>query len=250
MNTKYHGCHSAGSVPQGFGGEASRFGGSPALMKVGLWKHFGGALLVLLGCSALAVPAFAEDCITGSISAEMETTGPYTGLYKYTVEVSWLSEQGLSHVSLDFGLGQCPAIACASTWFFPEPAGANGRDGDNRPAIQRGGGTDGDDEESGECQVHFRGEFNCKSDPSTGSTDPVLKWDALDGGPCEAENTGSATLFFYTDIPPSYGQSPTVMNKNGRNVCSGKLTGAVPVVCAVNTEPAGWGQLKLTFSSE
>lgn len=223
---------------------------SPEPKKARLWKHFGGALLVLLGCSALAVPAAAEDCITGTISAEMETTGPYTGLYKYTVEVDWSSEKGLSHVSLDFGLGQCVETACASTWLFPAPAGAGKSDEEARPAIRRGGAKTDDDDEEGDCQVLFQGGFNCKGDPSTGFTDPVLKWDAMGGGPCEAGKTGTATLYFYTDIPPSYGQSPTVMNKNGRNVCAGRLTGAIPIVCAVNAEPTGWGQLKLTFSSE
>jgi len=205
-----------------------------------------GSLIVLATTGVL--PAHAEDCISGGISAQMESTGPYAGLYKYTIEVSWSSDRGLSHITLDLGLGQCPELACSSLWIFPDPAGTGtGGEGDG-DAIKRGGRND-DDESGGDCQIRFQGEFNCKGDPSIDYPQPVLKWDVVGGG-CEAGKTGTATLCFYTDIPPSNGFAPTVFNKNGRGVCSGTLEGPIPVICPVSTQPTAWSRIKVIFGTD
>lgn len=202
--------------------------------------------------SALTAPAALSDtCVSGTITAELETEGDYAGLYKYTVNVSWEAEQDLSNLTLDLGFGQCPEFACASTWIFPNPAGNGTVQGNGQGLKLRDESQLGQEAELGDCNVRFKGEFNCKGNPSIGFTEPVLKWDLVGGGrgPCGGASSGTAELCFYSDVPPSTGNFATAYNKNGQNVCDGRLSGVVPVICAVNTENAAWGTLKLRFGS-
>lgn len=176
----------------------------------------------------LAAPPASAQCASGVMTAELQTDGPYMGYYKYTLSFSWETPRGLSHIAMDSFFGDCPEAACAQTWLFGDIAGT---------ATASAG-----------CTFDFSGEFNCSGDPSIGYESPVLKWDALDAGGCETGNAGTAVVSFYTDIPPSVGQSPVVLLKNGRNVCEGTVSGVFPIACPVPTEPTTWGRIKSLMS--
>lgn len=181
---------------------------------------------ILVTCLSLSAPVAMAQCVDGTITAALEVGGPFDGLYKYTVQINWDTPQGLSHATLDCGFGACSAIACAQGWFFDTPAGT---------------GTGG---EPGNCNFDFSGEFNCQGDPSIGFTDPVIKWDAEETNGCEAGNTGSATLCFYTSVPPVMGTLPIVLVKNGQNVCEGDILGDCPLPCPVPTEQTTWSGIR------
>ena len=95
------------------------------------------------------------------------------------------------------------------------------------------------------CMAEYSGEFNCGGNPSIGFMDPIIKWDALNGG-CEPDKTGSGVFCFYTNLSPSSGsQLPMALIKNGQEVCSGMLTGQCPEPpCVVPVEPTNWGKIK------
>ena len=178
------------------------------------------AALLVLGVS----PSFAQ-CVSGTVTAEMQVGGPFVGLWKYTAEFTWDTPQGLSNVTLDCGFGDCVQEACTAIWMFDTPAGTGVGDG---------------------CTIDFAGEFNCQGNPSIGYTDPVIKWDAV--GTCEAQNIGSATLCVYTNIGPHPdSQLPIILIKDGQDVCQGTLIGDCPSPCTVPTESVSWGQLKANY---
>jgi len=221
---------------------------------VGFRFLFAVGLLFLLGASIGTSRAFSDDCISGKISAHLETQGKYAGLYKYTVDVTWSADKGLSHITLDLGLGQCRDVACASPWIFPNPAGEGTGEGDDDSHIKLGSAQDGkhgdvdENDGGGACTVGFKGGFNCKGDASIDNTEPVLKFDVQAGGPCGTK-AGTAVLCFYTDVPPSNGHPPIVFNKNGHSVCGGTLTGPIPVICPVSTQPTAWSRIKVIFGT-
>lgn len=173
----------------------------------------------------------AADCVSGTVTAQIQMSGPFAGLYKYTIDFAWDTPQGLSNVTLDCGFGDCPEQACTHLWLFDTPAGMT--DGVPDP-----------------CTVNYAGEFNCEGNPSIGVTNPIIKWDALsDSTGCEPGNTGSGTLCFYTDVPPREESSnPVFIIKDGQNVCNGMLMGDCPSACTVPTEEITWGQIKAIFA--
>ena len=189
--------------------------------------------LIFLPCLALvalATPlATRAQCVTGEMTSELLTEGPRAGLYKYTLSIAWDTPQGLSHVTLDCGFENCPTEACATEWFFDEPAGHG-----------YGGSPD-------ECEFVFDGYFNCEGDPSIGVDQPIIKWDAVDSDTCQADNMGSAVLCFYTHVGPVMHQVPIVIVKNGKEVCTGEIAGACPLPCATPVENMTWGTIKLEF---
>ncbi len=183
-------------------------------------------LTAIVACAVLALgvnATFANTCVSGTVTAQFIDSGPFAGLYKYTAEISWTTTQGLSNITLDCGFGQCPEAACEQTYLFESPGGTGTGDG---------------------CTVEFDGEFNCQGNPSIGVTDPILKWDVV--GDCEAENTGTATLCFFTNLGPHPDAPlPIFIAKNGQNVCSGTIQGDCPAApCIVGTEKVNWGKLK------
>jgi len=178
----------------------------------------------------LAAPAQAQ-CVNGTITSEIQVGGPYDGLYKYTIAITWSTNKGLSHVTLDCNFGMCPAEACAADWYFDDPAGS---------------GTVGIPVE---CEFDMVGEFNCDGDASIGLTDPVLKWDAIaDTTGCEPDREGTATMCFYTSVAPVQHETPVVLVKNGQNVCQGTIVGACPLPCATPVQHSTWGRIKHLFN--
>lgn len=183
---------------------------------------------------ALSATLAGAQCVTGNVTAEFQTSGPFNNLWKYTAVVTWDTNQGLSNVTLECGFGACPEQACAQTYLFDAPGGTS--DGTTGPPNPQ------------PCVAEYVGEFNCGGNPSIGWTDPVIKWDAVNGG-CEPEKVGTATLCFYTNLGPSENsQLPIVLIKNGTSVCEGTLTGQCPAApCTVPVEETNWGQVKAGF---
>jgi hypothetical protein len=177
------------------------------------------ASLLLLVLTTVA----GAQCVSGTSTASVETSGPYDGLWKYTVDISWTTTQGLSNVTMDCGFGICAAATCAETFSFETVAGTGSGDG---------------------CTVDFAGEFNCNGNPSIGINDPIVKWDVT--AACEAENSGTATLYFYSSLGPSpQSQAPVFLLKNGQNVCTGQISGDCPTPpCVVPVSSSSWGGLK------
>lgn len=189
------------------------------------------ALLVMVAIVLVVATTTAPDvgaqCVSGTITSEFQTDGPFTGLYKYTIVMTWDTYQGLSNITLDCGFGQCPDQVCYQTFAFDTPSGLG--------------------EGIGGCLVQYQGEFNCQGNPSIGYSDPVLKWDAI--GECEPDNEGMATLCFYTTLGPQPGCSaPVLLIKNGQNVCQGTIEGDCPAPpCIVGTESTSWGEVKSLY---
>ncbi len=192
------------------------------------------SLPVLLACSIiLLAPAAYAQCVSGSITSELETSGPFAGLWKYTVEISWDTPQGLSNVTLacDFS---CASI-CEAGWAFADSSGTGDGINDDENPIP------------GQCAVPFGGEFNCEGNPVFGQLGSHIRWDALDSAGCEPGQQGSATLCFWIDLPPNPdSEAPIVLVKNGVNICEGTITGDCPQ-CPVGTEPIDWSQVKFKF---
>ncbi|NNF05216.1 MAG: hypothetical protein HKN21_00515 [Candidatus Eisenbacteria bacterium] len=182
--------------------------------------------ILLLASLCLVAATASAQCVDGTITSALEVGGTFDGLYKYTVTINWDTPQGLSHATLDCGFGNCASLACASNWYFDDPAGMGS------------GGSPND------CDFDFEGEFVCQGDPSIGFTDPVIKWDALETNGCEAENTGSAVLCFYTDVAPADGVLPIVLVKNGQSVCEGTILGDCPLPCPTPVEGTSWSKIR------
>jgi hypothetical protein len=185
-------------------------------------------LAVVLGLFVLFVTPFtaSAQCVSGTISSELQLSGPYAGLYKYTIEITWDSPQGLSNITLDCGYDCAPTLACQQQHEFDNPAGYS----DGEPAV---------------CQVDYVGEFNCNGNPSIGITYPIVKWNAVYSGGCEPGATGSGTFWFYTIIAPTPDSPlPIIIEKNGQNVCDGIVLGDCPTLCTVPVEDASWGEVK------
>ena len=186
---------------------------------------------------AAGAPLVGAQCVSGNVVAELQTSGPFTGLWCYTATVTWDTPSGLSNLTLDCGFGACPEQSCLQTYLFDDPAGTS--DG-----MTTGAGP------KQPCVAEYSGEFNCNGNPSIGWTDPVIKWDSLNGG-CEPDKTGTGTFVFYTNLGPSENSTlPLALVKNGTLVCQGTLSGACPEPpCIVPTEETSWGKIKADYDN-
>jgi hypothetical protein len=188
----------------------------------------GKRVVVLSLCLLLAAGTVYAQCVTGTVTAEFQTTGPYAGLWKYTLEVEWDTPFGLSNITLDCGFGCNPEAACEKIYAFDTPAGTS--TGEPEP-----------------CIAEYSGEFNCQGNPSVGITDPIVKWDALNNG-CEPGPTGSGVFCFYTNIPPvPDSPTPVTIIKDGQDVCTETIMGDCPALCPVANEGETWGFVKEQF---
>jgi hypothetical protein len=192
-------------------------------------------LPILLACSViLLAPAAFAQCVSGSITSELETSGPFAGLWKYTLEITWDVQQGLSNVVIECG-AECERAMCDAAWAFADTSGT----GD--------GVTNDETSTPGDCVVPFAGAFDCFGGPLHGLGGPTVKWDALDSPDCEPGTTGSATLCFWVDLPPDPdSEAPIVLIKSGQNVCEGMIMGDCPT-CPVGVESIDWSEVKVQF---
>jgi hypothetical protein len=176
----------------------------------------------------------APACSTSaSVSADSVTTGPFAGLWKYTISGSWnTGGEGLSHIAFLVTYA-CDCCDVNNLVFFDSPAGTS----------------TGEDSLGNSCTANYEGlgDF-CSEDPTIPSTKPALKFEQNDTG-CEAVSVGSGTWCFYSPLPPLASDTYTnaVAVKYGVNVCNGNLVGEMPncTYCeTIPTENRSWGAIK------
>jgi hypothetical protein len=192
------------------------------------------ALCIALTMLVLAVPALADDCITGTVSAVETPSGSGTWKYciTFTYDVTSLGNSP-SHFSLLVGaLANCPCI-CDAIW-FDTPAGSSTGSG-----------------ESGPCVVEYNGVFACNGDPTLpGDTGPTMKWEVPEDPTCEPDLIGSGELCFYSSLQPEAVPGSTgIVIKLGQESCNGTVTGFLPscVGCPVKTDQKTWGAIKALY---
>jgi hypothetical protein len=204
-----------------------------------LSKRIAGPFLLVLGLALLfAGAAAAQDavvtsCITGH-SVATATPGHPLGDWRYCISIDWSTgANALSHWDLILGLAQCPCI-CTSFPFAAEDTAGTSSDGVREA-----------------CTVYYRAFFDCEDDPSTETVEgPLVKFEPWPGG-CVPGQSGSGTFCFYTDWPPTAvpASNAQLLVKYGSNVCTGPLTGELPLCgCGPTaTEQNSWGGIKSIF---
>jgi hypothetical protein len=177
-------------------------------------------LLLAASCAALllvlAPPARAADVIEASSSVAFSQDPGFEGLYKYTVIVTWsLESHDLGHLDLFLDLAAFNDTCNGEAVRFPYPAGYS----------------TGEDDFGQSCNLNYRGEFLCKTDPSIpfDALGATVKFEPLEVG-CYTGETGSGRFVFYSSVPPSLsGQHPNaVAIKHGREVDFGGAIGSLP----------------------
>lgn len=192
------------------------------------------ALGLLVLAALIPSLATAGECVSGSSAAALQSSGPFAGMWKYTLTVTWdTGSQDLSHLTFDLGLDDCPCVCDEGVIRFDTPAG----DSDGHLP-------------SGEpCTVDYAGDFVCAGDPSIPEQDgPAVKWDPAEGD-CEPGRTGTGTFCFYSLNGPGAAGPGELWIKFGQNTCTGPLTGDLPACngCPTPIEPATWGAVKSLF---
>jgi len=186
----------------------------------------------VLGVLILAGPA-RGGLIEAVGTAERVQTGAYAGWYKYTYDLTWDLDKGLSHGDLVHKPG------CAETdHVFRFPSEENGTPD---------GFSTGEDWESGDpvsLTVPWHGGFRAGGDPSVGLTTPLVKWEPMSGEPGKV---GVGQFWYYANIAPEYGTYADVLaGKAGPETVYGDLSGAYPSCTTVTVpEPSTLGLVLL-----
>jgi hypothetical protein len=194
------------------------------------------ALCIAATALLVAVPALADDCITGTVSAT--ETPANSGVWKYCISFSYditALNHSPSHFSLLVGvLSECSCVCDLGVIWFDTPAGSSTGSGENGP-----------------CTVDYDGVFDCTGDPTLpGDLGPTLKWEVPAEPTCEPDLTGTGTLCFYSVLQPGATPSSTSMAiKLGQQVCYGSVTGLLPACegCPVRTDSKSWGAIKALY---
>lgn len=189
-------------------------------------SRLGGFLLLILCIACVGLTSQAQaQCVSGTVTADFQESGPHAGLWKYTMTVTWDLPHGLSNITLDCGFGVCPGTACSKVFEFDAVAGTS--TGEPEP-----------------CTVEYAGEFNCEGNPSVGIDVPIVKWDVISED-CQPGPTGSGTFCFYVNAGPHEDSPlPVTIIKDDLDVCSETITGDCPAVCIVPVEETTWGAVK------
>ena len=160
------------------------------------------------------------------------TTGPYAGLYKYTITITWdVGVHDPSHLDILIGLDNCMCVCDPRLFRFPTPAGTS-------TGINGGGA----------CTVPYAGGYVCKGDPSIKdtTTGPAIKFEP-DETLCSTDEAGTGTFVFYSPLPPSPIdiQPNAIAIKHGYDTCYGPIIGTLPMCdCSVPSNNATWGKVK------
>lgn len=198
-------------------------------MKKMLWG------IVFLGILGGAQFAMAECFINGTITANA-TNNPGGPAWAYTMEFTWDTgtPYALSHANLllDPGLSTCVCADFSDALMWYDPVGSSG-------------GTD-------DCTVDYRGLLECEGDPSIPGVEGfLLKFEPIEAEGCEPENTGTAVVVFYSNLPPAPIDEDilSIVDKHGQEFCFGSLSGDFPAMACdpVSTESSTWGQIKGTY---
>jgi len=185
-----------------------------------------GIAIVAAVC-LLASAAVGQASIIEAVgTAERLTEGPYAGWYKYSYQVTWDLDKGLSHVDVVHK----PGCLDDDHIILFDSDQAGGPDGMST----------GDDWEPGgpvSLTVPWQGSFEGGGDASTGVTAPLVKWEPAAGEPGKQ---GTGLFWYYANILPQFGiVDDVIVGKAGPHVVPGDLDGAYPSCNTVNTpEPA------------
>jgi hypothetical protein len=193
-------------------------------------------LLPLLFVVVLVAPTVAtERCqsILMTVSATFPNDPGFEGYYRYNVFGSWeVWPRALSHLDVFLMLQQCPLVCEPGIVAFGDTAGIST------------GSTPG---ESPCYPVYYLGEYLCHGD---NSLPPELQYTAVKFEPfedqaCQPSTVEMGSWRFYSWLPPgpSMTHVDAVAVKHGQYVCTGDITGQLPI-CAVATGTASWGRLK------
>jgi len=197
-------------------------------------------LTIFILLSLLAGTAYGQ-CASGTVTAELMTTGPFAGLYKYTYSVEWnFALYALSHPDLFIDLETCECVCDPSVVQFDDPAGHTVSDNDGTI-----------------CEDDYYGEYVCMGDPSLPAdmNGPAVKWEPYmnpDPG-CEPGTSGTGSFCFYSPLPPGESTTHTdaIAIKHGTETCYGDVSGVLPICdCTVHTHDASLGELKSHFQKD
>jgi len=176
--------------------------------------------------------AFGQCDIHGTVEANANPD-PMGPNWIYTLTVYWDTggPYALSHMNLlmDIAGGTCNCADFVDAISWDHPIGYS----------------DGDPS----CSVDYAGNLECDGDPSIPGVDNILlKFEPIEGMGCEPGTTGTATLYFYSDLPPAPIDEDilTLVDKFANDYCFGGLTGDFPAM-ACDPVPANripWGGAK------
>jgi hypothetical protein len=175
----------------------------------------------------------ADGTISGTITATYPNDPGFEGLWKYTVNVAWESDESqggaLSHTSVFLGLEACECICDEGIVAFPSPAGTSTGDP--------------------ECTESYNGEYACLGDPAIpdGIDSPAVKFEHDEEPSCQPGFSGSGIFCFYSPLPPA----PYNVNlgglglKTGNGEYLGEVSGNSPTCqCETPVVVSTWGQIK------
>ena len=170
-------------------------------------KTLGLSTLVFAGVVLLLAGTATGSPISGVGTAEQVTEGEFAGWYKYTYQVTWDLEKGLSHLDLILPDGH-PGFS--SDIGLPPDGMSTGAN------YSPGGPAD--------LTVSYFGTYETR-DPSISLNTPIIKWEP-DGG---VGKLGIGTFWFYTSTAPTTGAfEDLLVAKNGQNATYGDILGAYP----------------------
>jgi len=169
----------------------------------------------------LVVSATDAGMITGESTAALETTGPYAGWHRYDFTVIWDlgTGPGLSHWDLLMKAG------CAE----PDHLFAS-----DDPA----GYSNSEEEPTNMTAVVWTMSFLPGGDPTTGSTNPAIKYEHVENPLANPGPQGTGNFWFYCNVIPESGTfEDALVGKSGNDTITlGTLTGDWPS-CTVTPEP-------------
>jgi hypothetical protein len=174
--------------------------------------------------------SFATTSISGTSTAELITSGPKDGMWKYDITFQWASETPVYQITYDLGLAACPCV-CLDVFDFDFPAGA----------------TPGN---RGDCMSFLNGKFSCDGDYWVGLTTPVVDWWPYTSA-CRPVGSGEGTLTMYSDLrPKTVTDAEHLYLRSGPVFVKGKISGQVPscLGCGgVAVEETTWGSIKSVY---
>jgi hypothetical protein len=197
---------------------------------------FGVLLIAALASVFAAQTAHAQPAyVWGDASTVAVTDNGFKGYWRYCLSIGWDVSQypdgphGASHLSIILGLEECLADCNGQCFIFPDTVGVS----------------DG----VGGCTVYYYAEFDLKGDPTIPPDIPTLKFEPYPGT-CEPGVTGTATVCFYSLIPPELGESSpgSIWIKFGRYTEEGPITGKLPSCKGTTTiDSSTWSSIKRLF---
>ncbi len=166
-------------------------------------------------CGASAPPAWPANSVEGTSEVEVTNDLGFEGLYKYTLHLTWnLEHVGFEKARFYVRLGELTEDCESGTILFADPAGTT--------AGMNGGEV---------CEAVYSGSYLCKDLPWFPWQDQVsaVAFEQEEAS-CHVDQTGSATFFFYSSLPPEAAglHRFRVGMRRGWHVAVGSIQGSLP----------------------